>query len=46
MHIFQLNLLTIRMTELPFDGPEYLGLINGWNGEVRSELPEKSNKSV
>ena len=29
------------MTELPFDGREHLVLINGWNGEVRSDLPEK-----
>ena len=27
--------------KLPFHGREYLGLINGWNGEVRSDLPEK-----
>ena len=34
------------MTKLPFNGREHLVLINGWNGAVRIELPEKSNKSV
>ena len=38
---FRLNLLPIWMTELPFDSREHLILINGWNGEVRSDLPEK-----
>jgi hypothetical protein len=38
---FRLNLLPVWMTELPFDGREHLVLINGWNGEVKSDLPEK-----
>jgi hypothetical protein len=42
---FRLNLLPVWMTELPFDGREHLVLINGWNGEVRSDLPDKANKS-
>jgi len=33
------------MTELPFDGREHLVLINGMNGTVKSDLPEKQNKS-
>lgn len=32
------------MTELPFDGRQHLVLINGWNGEVKSHLPEKKEK--
>ena len=42
---FRLNLLPVWMTELPFDGREHLVLINGWNGEVKSDLPEKSHMS-
>ena len=42
---FRLNLLPVWMTELPFDGRDHLVLINGWNGEVRSDLPDKANKS-
>jgi hypothetical protein len=42
---FRLNLLPVWVTELPFDGRTHLVLINGWNGEVRSDLPEKSSKS-
>ena len=42
---FRLNLLPVWMTELPFDGREHLVLINGLNGEVKSDLPEKSHKS-
>jgi hypothetical protein len=38
---FRLNLLPVWMTELPFDGREHLVLINGWNGTVKSDLPEK-----
>jgi hypothetical protein len=38
---FRLNLLPVWMTELPFGGREHLVLINGFNGEVRSDLPEK-----
>jgi hypothetical protein len=33
------------MTELPFGGREHLVLINVMNGAVKSDLPEKSNKS-
>ena len=42
---FRLNLLPVWMTELPFGGREHLVLINGWNGTVASDLPEKSSKS-
>ena len=42
---FRLNLLPVWKTELPFDGREHLVLINGMNGTVKSDLPEKSNKS-
>jgi hypothetical protein len=35
---FRLTLLPVWMTELPFDGREHLVLINGQNGEVRSDL--------
>jgi hypothetical protein len=42
---FRLNLLPVWMTELPFGGREHLVLINGMNGTVKSDLPEKSNKS-
>lgn len=38
---FRLNLLPVWMTELPFAGRAHLVLINGQNGEVRSDLPEK-----
>jgi hypothetical protein len=38
---FRLNLLPVWMTELPFDGRMHLVLINGQNGEVKSDLPEK-----
>ncbi|WKZ46611.1 MAG: hypothetical protein QY306_12410 [Anaerolineales bacterium] len=40
---FRLTLLPVWMTELPFNGGEHLVLINGWNGEVRSDLPEKES---
>jgi len=40
---FRLTLLPVWMTELPFGGREHLVLINGWNGEVRSDLPEKES---
>ena len=43
---FRLNLLPIWMTELPFDGRDHLVLINGINGEVRSDLPDHREKSV
>ena len=42
---FRLNLLPVWMTELPFDGREHLVLINGMNGTVKSDLPEKSKES-
>ena len=42
---FRLNLLPVWMTELSFDGREHLVLINGMNGEVRSDAPEKSSKA-
>jgi hypothetical protein len=42
---FRLNLLPVWMTELPFGGREHLVLINGMNGIVKSDLPEKQNKS-
>lgn len=40
---FRLTLLPVWMTELPFEGREHLVLINGMNGEVRSDLPEKES---
>src|SRR5574341_979931 len=49
---FKLVLLPIWMTELPFGGREHLVLINGQNGIVASDIPDKpdrskrSNKSV
>jgi hypothetical protein len=42
---FRLNLLPVWVTEIPFGGREHLVLINGQNGIVASDLPEKSNKS-
>ena len=42
---FRLNLLPVWMTELPFSGREHLVLINGMNGTVKSDLPEKSKES-
>ena len=41
---FRLNLLPVWVTEIPFDGREHLLLINGQNGTVASDLPEKSEK--
>ncbi|HEU0291597.1 MAG TPA: hypothetical protein VFR47_02610 [Anaerolineales bacterium] len=38
---FRLNLLPVWMTELPFAGRAHLVLINGQNGQVRSDMPEK-----
>ncbi len=40
---FRLTLLPVWMTELPFNGGEHLVLINGMNGEIRSDLPEKES---
>jgi hypothetical protein len=42
---FRLNLLPVWITELSFGGRRHLVLINGWNGTVASDLPDKSNKS-
>jgi hypothetical protein len=42
---FRLNLLPVWITELAFEGREHLVLINGWNGTVKSDIPDKSNKS-
>jgi hypothetical protein len=42
---FRLNLLPVWVTELPFGGREHLVLINGQNGTVESDLPDKSNRS-
>ncbi|HEY9529282.1 MAG TPA: hypothetical protein VIR02_19485, partial [Anaerolineales bacterium] len=42
---FRLNLLPVWVTELPFGGRQHLVLINGQNGLVESDLPEKSNRS-
>ena len=41
---FRLNLLPVWMTELPFGGREHLVLINGQNGAVASDLPEKKRE--
>jgi hypothetical protein len=41
---FRLNLLPVWMTELFFDRREHLVLINGMNGVVKSDLPEKKEK--
>lgn len=38
---FRLNLLPIWMTEIPFGGHAHLVLINGQNGIVESDLPQK-----
>jgi hypothetical protein len=42
---FKLVLLPVWMTELPFGGRTHLVLINGMNGQVRSDLPGKKEKS-
>lgn len=41
---FRLNLLPVWMTEIPFGGRTHLLLINGQNGTVASDLPEKSER--
>lgn len=41
---FKLALLPVWMTELPFDGREHIVLINGQNGMVESDLPEKDEE--
>lgn len=43
---FRLTLLPVWMTELPFDGREHLVLINGMNGTVKSNLPEKESSGL
>jgi hypothetical protein len=43
---FRLNLLPVWMTELPFGGREHLVLINGQNGTVTSDLPDKKSEST
>jgi hypothetical protein len=43
---FRLNLLPIWMTELPFGGREHIVLINGQNGTVASDLPEKKKEKT
>jgi hypothetical protein len=40
---FRLDLLPVWTTEIPFGGRPHLVLINGQNGTVASDLPEKSN---
>jgi len=42
---FKLVLLPVWMTELPFGGREHLILINGQNGVVASDLPDKKHKA-
>jgi hypothetical protein len=42
---FRLNLLPVWVTEIPFGGRAHLVLINGQNGIVKSDLPERSNTS-
>ena len=42
---FRLNLLPVWMTELLFGGRQHLVLINGQNGTVASDLPEKKKES-
>jgi hypothetical protein len=42
---FRLNLLPVWMAEFPFGGREHLVLINGQNGTVASDLPEKKKES-
>ena len=41
---FKLVLLPVWMTELPFNGREHLILINGQNGVVASDLPDKKQR--
>ena len=41
---FRLNLLPVWVTEIPFGGRVHLLLINGQNGTVASDLPEKSER--
>jgi hypothetical protein len=41
---FKLVLLPVWMTELPFGGRGHLVLVNGQNGTVASDLPDKKTK--
>jgi len=41
---FRLNLLPVWMTELSFHGREHLVLVNGQDGTVASDLPEKKKE--
>jgi hypothetical protein len=43
---FRLNLLPVWMAEIHFGGREHLVLINGQNGTVASDLPEKKKEST
>ena len=43
---FKLVLLPVWMTELPFNGREHLVLINGQNGIVASDLPNKKSRRL
>lgn len=42
---FKLVMLPVWMTELPFGGREHLLLINGQNGIVASDIPDKKGKA-
>ena len=41
---FKLVLVPVWMTELPFGGRGHLVLINGQNGIVASDLPDRKQK--
>ena len=43
---FRLNLLPVWIAEIPFGGRQHLVLINGQNGTVASDLPEKKKEST
>ena len=43
---FRLNLLPVWVTEVPFGGREHLILINGQNGTVANDLPERKQEST
>ena len=42
---FKLVLLPVWMTELTFNGREHLVLVNGQNGTIASDLPDKKGKA-
>ena len=42
---YKLLLLPLWMTSYPYDGQDHLVLINGQNGEVYGEMPEKVKKA-